>query len=501
METTQGNATATATATAAPAAATVTTSSPASTGATSTPVETQTQPDGNQGSGALTHEQSVDAMMAAFEKKNPAEKTTTSDGKPAADTEAATTSNTSEGEQQTQEQQTTDSGEQQEEDSYSFDEDGFVGARDLAAKLDAIEALKGVLPDDLRNEILANARIAEQMSPYREIFGSPDEARVVAQAAQDYSSIQSTFQAITADNVAQGTSALLNTMLRLSAYKDENGQPRRRDDGTYITDGTTTRFLNELFDRKFNASIVKKIEASGDEAAKAALDLVMERAGLRPSTADNTNQDPTIAAERAKLAEERKQLSEQREADRQTAVKSYTDALNGDLNTLSQTAFDKLLSYSEKALDPVTKTVVLAKLSKAVKAAIKADSGYQIEKRALESQPMTAARRQKEVALAKRWMATKLTKVAKPILTEAGTTVTAKAAQKQEAQAARANAARGDVNGGAPGATRPTTAQTPQQQRTVVETALQQKLGRTPTDQEVNIEMMLNLPGIKNRAA
>lgn len=478
----------------APAAATASTSSPVSTSTPSTGGEShQHVPDGQQGAGALDQGALSDAMLSAFEAKKPAVQTTQ-----AADTDAGTSTGNKvetpaveapavEGQTQTPVQQ--------EEDGYNFDEDSFVGARDMATKLEGHQ-----LPDELKNEVLANARIAEQLAPYRELFGSPEEAKVIAQAAQEFSAVQATFQSITPENVKEGTSSLLNTMLQMSALRDENGEPRRRADGTYITDGTTTRFLNELFDRKFQNSIVKKIEDSGDEAAKAALDLVMERAGLRASTADQGQVDPTIAAERAQLDADKKQHREQQEAARAEGVKNYTDGLNGDLNTLSQGEFTKLLAPST-GLDPLTKTAVLTKLSKAVTAAIKADSAYQLEKRALQAQPMSAARRQAEVALAKKWMAAKLVKVAKPILSEAGITVGKKAALTAEAQAARELAARGDVSGGAAATHKSGPEANPAQQRTQVTEALKAKLGRNPSDQEILTEMMMNIPGVKGRAA
>lgn len=480
---------------AAPAAATAATSSPASTG-TSTPAAPQTshQQDGHQGAGALDQGALADSMLAAFEAKKPAADTpaATSTGNevvvpPAVETPAVETPAA---------EPVVDPAAQQEEGGYNFDEDSFVGARDLATKLEGHQ-----LPDDLKNELLANARIAEQLAPYREIFGSPEEAKVIAKAATEFSQVQATFQSITPENVGQGTSDLLNTMLQMSALKDEQGNPRRREDGTYITDGTTTRFLNELFDRKFQSAIVKKIEASGDDAAKAALDLVMERAGLRPSTADQGQVDPTIAAERAQLKADREQLQQQQEAGRKSAVTQYTDALNGDLNTLSSGEFTKLLAHAT-GLTNFNRKGVLADLSKAVTAAIKADSAYQIEKRGLQAQPMSAARRAAEVALAKKWMATKLARVAKPILNEAGVEVGKKSASRQEAQAAREAASRGEVNGAAPGAqTQPTDKTNPVQARASVAEALKTKLGRAPSDQEINVEMMMNLPGIKGRAA
>lgn len=484
---------------AAPAAATAATSSPApaSTGVNTphTVPATTRQVDGQGGAGALSPDDSVNAMLAAFDgKPTPvvADKTTTSDGvvDPAAAVEPPAAA---EGDGIVP----AAAGEGEEEEGYNFDEDGFTGAKDLATKLDGIENLD----PELRNELLANARIAESLAPYRELFGSPEEAKVVAQAANEYSQAQSVFQSITPENVQQGTSDFLNLLLQMSALKDENGQPRRRENGTYITDGTTTRLLNELFDRKFNTSIVKKIEDSGDAAAIAALDVVMERAGLRASTADNTNVDPTIAAERAKLEADRKQFNEQQDAGRKAAVKSYNDRLNGELNTLSSGAFDKLLK-SATGLDGLTKTAVITKLSKAVTSAIKADPSYQIEKRALQSQPMTEARLQKEKALANRWMnSSKFLRLAKPILSEAGITVSKKAAESKERQTARAEAARGDVGGSAPVAKPSAANMTPQQAWNATAKALEQKLGRTPSDSEVNIEMMLSNPKLKGRAA
>jgi len=51
-----------------------------------------------------------------------------------------------------------------------FDEDGFVGAKDLAAKIDANEALKAALPEDMRNEIMANSRLAEFWREYARVL-------------------------------------------------------------------------------------------------------------------------------------------------------------------------------------------------------------------------------------------------------------------------------------------------------------------------------------------
>lgn len=385
---------------------------------------------------------------------------------------------------------------------YDFDEPTFVGARDLAAKIDGNEALKAALPQELRDEILANARIAEEASPYREIFGSPDEARVIAKAAQDFAGVQQIFTSITAENTQKGTSDLINKMLEMSALRDDQGNPQKRADGSFITDGTVTRFFNELFDRKFKRTIEEKINASGNDAAKAALDLVMESVGLRTSTAaQDTNQDPALVARKAELDAQEKRIKDQDTASKTARISEYTDSLNGELNTVSSTEFEKLLAPAT-GLEALTKGAVLAKLSKAVAAAIKADTAYQMEKQALQSRPMTPARRQAEVALAKKWLATKLARVSKPILAEAGISVSKKAASKAEAQAAREQTARGEVNGAVvTNAKSIADATNPAQARAQVADQLKTTLGRNPTDSEINIEMMLKSPGLRKAAA
>lgn len=478
---------------AAPAAAATASTSSAAPASTSTPVTTH-QSDGQSGSGALNHDQQIDAMMTAWDAKKPqavdpaAAATVTDPAAAAADPAAAATTDadpaaaaaTTEGEGDSE---------------YSFDEDGFTGAVDLAKKLDTIQGLDPAV----RNEILANARIAEQLAPYREIFGSPEEAKVVAQAAQDWTGVQTVFQSIAGDNVKEGTSSLINEMLKLSALRDDSGAPRRREDGTYITDGTTTRFFNEVVDRKLGHLASKYKD---DAALQAAVDLVMERAGMRPSTADNTTgQDPAIAQERARLADERKQFETQKENERKTSVKNYTEALGSDLKTTSETAFTTLLGKATGVRDDRHKASVIRDLSKAVKAAVEANPGYMLEKRGLEGRPMTAERRQQEVALAKRFLAAHLVRIATPILAAEGISLSKKAANQAATQTAREQASRGEVTGGAPGQQKPATAQDPAAQRAQVIEAFKQKNGRAPSDTEVLTEMMMNLPGIKNRAA
>lgn len=394
------------------------------------------------------------------------------------------------------------------QDEYTFDEDGFTGARDLAAKIDAIEALKGAIPDDLRGEIMANARIAEAMAPYREIFGSPEEAKRVAAGAQEFAGIQQIFSSISGENVAQGTSDMINKMLELSALRDEDGNPRKRENGSYITDGTTTNFLNELYTRAFQTKFVRKIEAAiadekaknnGDSAIQAAFDMVMESAGLRPSTADKTSEDPVLAARKAELDQQQKAIDDQRKAAQQERVNAHTEARDAQYQAETDRAIESLLSHAT-GLNEFAKTTVVAKLTKALKAAIRSNTAYQMDKEHLDLQPIGTKRLNAEVKLAKDFLRNNLARIAKPILLEAGAVITKKQAGRAAAQAAREQAARSDISGSATQPQRVNSAN-PREAYNATRERLKQSLGREPSDSEINVEMMMNLPGIRSRAA
>jgi hypothetical protein len=502
METTNGVA-ATTTPAAASSPAPAASSTPAASPAVSSTPAASPAPvqDGQRGAGALTPDQSVEAMLSAVQNKHNSDAANAS----TVETPVVTDTTAAAGEKKDEPaatEATPGAGDTQ-DDGYTFEEDGFVGARDLAAKIDGNEALKAALPDDVRGEIMANARIAEQLAPFREIFGSPEEAKIVAAAAQEFAGVQQIFSSIHGDGIKQGTSSLLSKMLEMSALRDEQGNPRKRADGSFVTDGTTTNFLNELYDRAFNTKFVKKVEdaiAKGDDALKAAFDLVMERAGLRTSTADQgQSDDPAITQRKAELDRQQKEINDQKAAARKEREQQFTDTLNTSLQSTTDGAINSVLGRAT-GLNDFTRKTVVTQLTRAIKDAIKGNTAYWMEKDKLALQPMTPQRHAAEVKLAKDFLLTHLPRIAKPILAEAGATIATKAGERAAAQAARAESARGEVQGGTPTQGRPAAdAANPNAAREVVRTQLKEKLGRDPSDSEVNVELMLNLPALKNR--
>lgn len=472
------------------AAAAPVTSAPAVASTPSTPVSTSPA----AATEALTPEASVAAMVAAAEQKGFKDGQTPEPVKvetPAVQADPATPQDPAEAAEATT---TTD------EPSFSFDEDGFIGAKDLAAKIDADPALKAAIPAELRNEILANARIAEELAPYRDLFASPAEAKIVAETAQEYAGFNEAFNLIASD-IGKGTDAVVRKLIEAGAVRNPDGSVKKDANGKPVTNGIAGKFFEQIFKNRLNSAIVKKVEALGDDNVTAALDLVMESVGLRPSTAGKTqDQDPALAARKAELDAQEARIRTERETSTKEARQQYETALETEMTSVWETNRKSMLD-SATGLDAFTRTAVEAQLDKAVRKAVKSNVAYQMQKDRITAMPMSAERRQKEVALQQAFLRENLARIAKPIFLEAGVKVSAKQAERTASQAARADAARSEVNGGRSGVSSPAIATNPQAQQDQVIQALTAKLGRAPDASEINIEMMLGAARAKGYAA
>jgi hypothetical protein len=389
---------------------------------------------------------------------------------------------------------------QDDDESYTLDEDGFVGAKDLMAKIEANAALKAALPEDVRNEIMANARLAEFGAAMREHFGSPEEAKIIAQSAQEYAGVIEAFQGVGAD-VQKGTTGLVQKILEMSALRNPDGTPMKNDKGEYLTDGTAGKFFDTIFERKFAVAILQKVKALGDENVQAALDLVMESVGLRPSTADKDQiTDPALQARKAELDAQEARIKADGEASKQSTWKAYSDAVNGDLASLYDGTVAKLLD-SATALDAFTRGAVERELETAIRSAIKSNTAYQMERKRIEAMPPTPERRQAENALAKQFFRShSFTKAVKPVMEKAGIVVSKKAGERAAAQAARTENVRSEISGGAPTPISQSPANATQQREQIAAT-LKAQTGRDPSESDISIALMLAAARAKGFAA
>jgi hypothetical protein len=489
-------------ATAAPVAAPAATSTPAvSTPVSTTPVTPVTPAAAPQdATSAMTSEQTVEAMVAAAAGKGfgTEEKTPADPAHPVVDEPTNV-------DEKTPEQKAAESaaasadGTQDDEDSYSLDEDGFVGVKDLAAKIEANAALKAALPEDVRNEIMANARLAEFGAAMREHFASPEEAKIITESAQEYAGMIEAFQGVGAD-VQKGTTSLVQKILEMSALRNADGTPMKNEKGEYLTDGTAGKFFDTIFERKFAVAISQKVQALGDENVQAALDLVMESVGLRPSTADKDQiTDPALQARKAELDAREAEITRQSAESKQATWKAYNEAVSGDLASLYDGAVGKLLD-SATALDSFTRSAVEKELESTIRNSIRTNTAYQMERKRIEAMAPTPERRQAEVALAKRFFRENLARVAKPVMEKAGIAVSKKAGERAAAQAARTENVRSEINGGSPTPISQSPANATQQREQIAAT-LKAQTGREPSESDISIALMLAAARSKGFAA
>ena len=430
-------------ATSTPAASTPASTSPA---AATTPAATTTPVTQDPATSALTPEATVDAMVAAAAGKGFGEEKKVEPEVPVVTQPTSVDEKTPE--EKAAEAAAAGAG-QDDEESYTLDEDGFVGAKDLAAKIEANAALKAALPEDVRNEIMANARLAEFGASIREYFASPEEAKIISESAQEYAGVIEAFQGISAD-ADKGTTGLVQKILEMSALRNADGTPMKNDKGEFLTDGTAGQFFRTIFERGFGANVTSKVKALGDENVQAALDLVMESVGLRPSTAaEDQITDPALAARKAELDAREAEITRQSAASKKETWDTYNEAVKGDLNGVATKGIESVLN-SATALDAFTRGAVERELESALKAAIRSNTAYQVDRKKIEAMGPTAERRQKEIALAKRFLRDNLGRIAKPIMQKAGIVVSKKIEQRTAEQAARAENVRSEINGGAP---------------------------------------------------
>jgi hypothetical protein len=377
----------------------------------------------------------------------------------------------------------------EEENPYSLEEDGFVGAKDLASKIDANEALKAALPADIRNEIMANARLAQVASEYRKLFTSPAEAKVVSEAAGEYGGLMEAFVSVQQD-VAKGTTALINKMLQVSVKRDADGNPILKD-GKPQSDGTVGRFLNECSLRYIDRNIVQKVQALNDDTVSSALDLVLQSVGLRSSDADKgEDKDPALAAREAKVAEREKSIARQQEASRVEQVKQYNEGVNGDRNSMVDAEIGRLLSLAT-GINDFTRQNVSKAIKAGIKKAVQASTSFKLRQDQIERLPIGAKRRAEELDHATRFTRENLVTIAKPILREAGIEITGRVAAKKETQAAREQAARSETITGAAAQPKVTATSHRDIDRNQVAETLKAKLGRVPSGSEIDREVMI----------
>lgn len=383
-----------------------------------------------------------------------------------------------------------------EEDAAGNDDDlpGFeldpiaLAPKELAAKLDADPALKAALEGnaDLKSELFANARLAAETAAFKAVVASPEDAARAVAAHATFTDITSAMQSIT-DGDMTTLQPVMGAMLEASAIRDADGNLQYFDNGVLKTNGMVGKFLRNSFEQKLTL-LAADFTKAGDEEGQAAIDILMERAGLRtPSSANEETMSAEVKAQLDEVKAERAKLATEKQAGAAEAAKTYNTTVNTRIDAMMETGIETVLSSAD-GLTPFARKTLKNNIHDALVKQVKGNKFFRQEMAALEALPYDANRQKQHMTVASKYFNQGMNSQAvKACFEEAGVTITAKQKAQADKSAARTEAARSEVRG-AQTPTKAAPALTGPEQVSSVIADLTKNLGRSPTNLEVMAE-------------
>ena len=362
-----------------------------------------------------------------------------------------------------------------------------LAPKELAGKIETDPALTAALDanPELKNELFANARLAAETAQFKEVFGSPAEAKVAAEGHAKFASISSKMLGIK-DGDAASIAPVMSEMLEASALRGPDGQLQYDAKGQLITDGSIGRFLRNSFHQRLDL-FASQFVATGDDEGQAAVDILMERAGLRaPSSAKEEEMSAEVRTQYEALKAERAALDQEKTTRAAEVATAYHSTVNTRIDAMMDTGINAVLSRAT-GLNDFSRKTVESNIRTALAQEISRNPQFQTEIDRLERMPYGPERQKAHMALATRYFQTGLAKVATAKLAEAGAALTARQQAQATKSAARTEAARSEVRGALPTA-KAAPAQTEREQFASVESDLKKSLGRSPTNLELMAE-------------
>lgn len=362
-----------------------------------------------------------------------------------------------------------------------------LAPKELAAQIESDPALAAALDGnaELKNQIFANARLAAETAQFKEFFGSPAEAKVAAEGHAKFAGIVSAMSSIN-DNDTKTVGPVMDQMLQASALRGPNGELQYDNNGALRTDGSVGKFLRNSFKQRMEMFADQFVKA-GDEDGQAAVDILMERAGLRtPSSASESeeNMSDEVRTQLKTVREERAALDAEKATRDAEVANTYHSAVNTKIDTMMDTGIKSLLDRST-GLNDFSRKTVEGNIRAALAAEIKKNPRFQDEMDRIDKMPYGKERQKEHMLVATRYFQSGLAKVAMSKLAEAGASLTAKQQAQAEKSAARTEAARSEVRG-ATAIAKSAPVLNEKETFAQVEADLKKSLGRSPT----NLELM-----------
>ena len=368
---------------------------------------------------------------------------------------------------------------------FSLEEPSGFGPVALSAKIAEDPALAAALEanPEAKSSIFANARKAERAQQYDELLGSPDEAKVVVAGHDAYSGISNLLGEVKDGDY--GTVAnVINGMLAQATLKDEDGNALKNEDGTPKTNGTVGRFLKNFMKMRFE--MIAKSLSPEDEEGQLAIDIAMERMGLKATSTPTGEMSDELKQQKADIERERAELDQRKARE----VEADRAASEMRVNRRTDDFLDRSVSTLMKAatgLDEFQRTSAEGKIRSQLSKAIKA-SQYFTEREDIERRPDGPKREAALAKLSQDYIVRYLPKITRTVLAEAGASAITKQAERAAAHATRSEAAKSEQRGSlAPSKPAPPAGS----DMASVEADLTKTLGRRPLTSEILAERML----------
>lgn len=348
--------------------------------------------------------------------------------------------------------------------------DAGLATTELAEKVKNDPELAAALEKSgLRNALFANARLADKANQFiKEFPGGFDEVKFTKQYAAEREALEGGFTTVgTPQEVGQ---FFTDVVMPMSYVLDENGQPVPDGRGSFVTDGSVDRFIDNTVNlglQLFPAQVFKNLltlpngkeavlkeisslAAEGDDEMKAALEILEDRLGKRssssPAREPQSEQEKQLAAERAAVNAEKERLTQQRQTEAQQRDTDNERAVATSISSEANKLIDQVLG--KFAISEFNKESAKEKIRNALYDRINEDQTFKMQAAQLARKQYGAKSHQERVGLALRTAKSYLWSVAQPIIKAAGGELVAQNQAKHQKIATQIDASKKEPKAG-----------------------------------------------------
>lgn len=332
----------------------------------------------------------------------------------------------------------------EEEQEFVLEPTGPLPPKDLAAKLKENPELDAALDKaGLKAPMYEAARLAQQVSGFKEVFPDVESAKYAAQTSQEFGMLAESFNKI---SDVKSTASFLSALMPLTYVLDEEGNPKLGADNQPISDGSVGKFMDNAIGLALD-SLVKRAEKENDEDLLSAVEMIKERTGRGPSSAAQESLTEEQKAKQAELDAREAKVKEEQVTREQQKEQEFELNVQKDIESDVDKLLDKILDKAE--LGGFNQKYLRDDIKEGIFAKVAARKDFFLQMDALMRRPMSEKVRKERVALATRTIKSLYEPVVREKMIAAGVKLKQQQADQSKNQAAREAQSRSEVHGAA----------------------------------------------------